>query len=62
MPVFGSFRRNRSGKESEENEGPENRPDREGSMFKHLLRRTSGVFVKDEKPVVSVFSSRILLV
>jgi hypothetical protein len=61
MPVFGSLRRNRSGKESEENEGLENRPDFEGSVFKHLLRRTSGLSVKDEKPVVSVFISRILL-
>jgi hypothetical protein len=61
MPVFGSLRRNRSGKESEGNEGPENRPGSEGSVFKQLLRRTSGVSVKDEKSVVSVLISRKLL-
>jgi len=58
MPVFESLRRNRSGKE---NEGPENRPDSQGSVLKQLLRRTSDVSVKDEKPVVSVLISRKLL-
>jgi hypothetical protein len=61
MPVFGSLRRNRSGRESEENEGPESRPGSQGSVFKQLLRRTSGASVEDEKPVVSVLISRKLL-
>jgi hypothetical protein len=61
MPVFGSLRRNRSGRESKENEGPENRPGSQGSVFKQLLQRTSGVSMKDETPVVSVLISRKLL-
>jgi hypothetical protein len=61
MPVFGSLRRKRSGRESEGDECPENRPGSQGSVFKQLLRRTSGVSVKDEKSVVSVLISRKLL-